>query len=283
MSSAGPAALSGVLAEQVADARRRTAAASVLEPLDRLRQRALACAVPPSFRAALAAPGVAVIAEVKRGSPSRGPLAVDLDPVVLATSYQDGGAAAVSVLTAPQGFLGSLEDLIAVATLGVPTLRKDFIVDPRQVWEARAAGAAAVLLLAVALDDAALAMLCGTAAEAGLDVLLEVHDEDEMRRAVRHEPSIVGVNVRDLRDFSVENARFAAVAALRPSNALLVAESGVHGPDDVRAYAAEGADAVLVGEHLVTSTDPRSATAALVAAGRSDGGPGEMVSGGMGR
>jgi len=283
VSSAGPAALSGVLADQVADARRRTAAASTLEPLAALRERALAHALPPSFRTVLAEPGVSVIAEVKRGSPSRGPLAVDLDPVTLAGAYRDGGAAAVSVLTAPQGFLGSLDDLAAVATLGVPALRKDFIVDPYQVWEARAAGAAAVLLLAVALDDAELAVLRGTAEEAGLDVLLEVHDEDEMRRAVRHEPSVVGVNVRDLRDFSVENSRFAAVAALRPSKALLVAESGVHGPDDVRAYAAEGADAVLVGEHLVTSPDPAAATAALVAAGRDGGGPADGMSGGTGR
>jgi len=275
--------LSGVLADQVEDARRRTAAASVGEPLAALRERALACTAPPSFGAALAAPGVSVIAEVKRGSPSRGPLALDLDPVELATAYRGGGAAAVSVLTAPRGFLGSLEDLRAVATLGVPTLRKDFIVDPYQVWEARAEGAAAVLLLAVALDDAALAVLRGTAEEAGLDVLLEVHDEDEMRRAARHEPSIVGVNVRDLRDFSVENARFAAVASLRPSTALLVAESGVHGPADVRAYALEGADAVLVGEHLVTSLDPSGATAALVAAGRPAGGSTGRPSGGTGR
>jgi indole-3-glycerol phosphate synthase len=283
MSSAGPAALSGVLAEQVADARRRVAQASVEEPLAALRERARVRPEPASFRAALAAPGVSLIAEIKRGSPSRGPLAVDLDPVRHGGAYLDGGAAAISVLTAPQGFLGSLDDLAAVAALGAPALRKDFIVDPYQVWEARAAGAAAVLLLAVALDDASLAVLRGTAEEAGLDVLLEVHDEQEMRRAALHEPAIVGVNVRDLRDFSVENARFAAVAALRPSTALLVAESGVHGPDDVRAYAAQGADAVLVGEHLVTSADPSAATAALVAAGRPDQAGADVVSGGTGR
>ena len=259
-----------VLAAQLADSRRRLIAAREREPLDALRERALRTPQPPSFRAALSGPGVAVIAEVKRASPSRGPLAPDLDPVAMARTYVAGGAAAVSVLTAPEGFLGSLDDLVAVSALGVPTLRKDFLVDPYQVWEARAAGAAAVLLLAVALDDAGLRSLLAAASEAGVDALVEVHDEEEMRRAAALAPSIVGVNVRDLRDFSVENGRFVRVAAGRPSTALLVAESGVHGPDDVRAYAAAGADAVLVGEHVVTSEDPAAAVRALVGAG--DGG-----------
>jgi len=256
-----------VLAEQLADARRRVAASLAAEPLPSLVERALGVPAGPSLRAALSGPGVAVIAEVKRGSPSRGPLRDVPDPAALAGAYRDGGAAAVSVLTAPLGFLGSLDDLAAVAATGVPALRKDFVVDPVQIWEARAAGAAAVLLLAVALDDHALAGLMQVARDAGLDVLLEVHDEAEMARAARLEPAIVGINVRDLRDFSVDTRRFAAVAAGRPVGALLVAESGVRGPADVRAYGAAGADAVLVGEHLVRSDDPRAATAALVAAG----------------
>jgi len=264
-----------VLAEQIEDARRRLAAASAVEPSVELRARALDTPPGPSLRAALTGPGVAVIAEVKRGSPSRGALAPDLDPVTIASNYAAGGARAVSVLTAPLGFRGSLDDLVSVAgaLAGTPvaTLRKDFLVDPYQVWEARAAGASAVLLLAVALDDEALRVMLDTTAEAGLDALLEVHDEQEMLRAARLDPAIVGVNVRDLRDFSVENDRFAAVAALRPSGAVLVAESGVHGPADVAAYAAAGADAVLVGEHLVTSDDPEQATRALVEAGADRG------------
>jgi len=256
-----------VLDEQLDSSRRRCAAACEREPLARLRARALEVEPGPSLRTVLAGPGVAIIAEIKRGSPSRGPLAPDLDPIALARLYRAGGASAVSVLTAPLGFGGSLGDLEAVARTGVPTLRKDFLVDPYQVWEARAAGASAVLLLAVALDDAELATMLGTAEEAGLDVLLEVHDEQEMRRAALLDPAIVGVNVRDLRDFSVENDRFSSVAELRPSGAVLVAESGVQGPADVAAYAAAGADAVLVGEYLVTSSDPEQATRELVGTG----------------
>ena len=261
-----------VLAAQLADSRRRLAAALEREPLEALRARALRTPQPPSFRSALSGPGVAVIAEIKRASPSRGPLVPDLDPVATARAYAEGGAAAISVLTAPEGFHGSIDDLVRVASLGVPTLRKDFLIDPYQVWEARAAGAAAVLLLAVALDDPALRAMLDAADEAGLDALVEVHDEDEMRRAAALGPAIVGVNVRDLRTFSVENGRFAQVAAGRPSTGLLVAESGVHGPDDVRAYVAAGADAVLVGEHVVTSEDPAASVRALV--GADDGGGG---------
>ncbi len=262
-----------VLAEQVADSRRRLAAAQASEPLELLRARAERVPEPPSLRAALARPGVGVIAEIKRGSPSKGPLASDLDPVALVQAYLAGGAAAVSVLTAPQGFGGSLADLVAVSGLGVPTLRKDFLVDPYQVWEARAAGASAVLLLAVALDDAQLASMLAVAEEARLDALVEVHDEEEMARVAVLAPAIVGVNVRDLRDFSVENSRFARVAAGRPSTGLLVAESGVDAPEDVVRYAAAGADAVLVGEHLVTSSDPEAATRTLVEAGAVMSGP----------
>lgn len=256
-----------VLAEQVADSRQRLATAQVEESLEELRARAERTPEPPSFHAALARPGVSVIAEIKRGSPSRGPLAEDLDPRATARAYIEGGADAISVLTAPLGFSGTLADLAAVSRLGVPTLRKDFLVDPYQVWEARAAGASAVLLLAVVLDDPHLRMMLETTAEAGLDALVEVHDEEEMGRIAAIAPPIVGINVRDLRDFSVDNDRFKAVATLYPSGVLLVAESGVRGADDVMAYARAGADAVLVGEHLVTSRDSTAATRTLVQAG----------------
>lgn len=260
-----------VLARQLDDARRRVAEAAAREPLADLRARAAAGPPPPSFRAALTGPGTAIVAEVKRASPSRGGLAAIPDPVARARSYVAGGAAAISVLTAPLGFEGSLADLEVVSDLGVPTLRKDFVVDVRQVWEARAAGAAAVLLIAMALDDDHLRTLAAAASEADLDVLLEVHDAAEMARATALGADLVGVNVRDLRDFSVDRGRFAPLAALRPSGAVLVAESGVEGPADVAGYAVAGADAVLVGEHLVRSEDPTAATAALVAAGSTTG------------
>ncbi len=262
-----PAPVPDVLARQLEDAHRRVAAAAEREPLVDLRARALGTPAGPSLRAALSVPGTSVIAEVKRASPSRGDLAPIPDPFAQARAYVAGGAAAVSVLTAPRGFGGSLEDLAAVAAIGVPTLRKDFVVDERQVWEARAVGASAVLLIAMALGDDELRALTAVATEADLDVLLEVHDAEEMARAAALGADLVGVNVRDLRDFSVERARFGPLAALRPSGALLVAESGVRGPEDVAAYAAAGADAVLVGEHLVRSGDPVAATADLVAAG----------------
>lgn len=254
-----------VLARQLEESRGRVAAAT--EPLEALRERARDVRPGPSLRAALSGPGTAVLAEVKRASPSRGALAAIPDPVAQARAYVAGGAAAVSVLTAPLGFEGSLDDLAAVAATGVPTLRKDFLVDVRQVWEARLAGASAVLLIAAALDDVALATLAAAAADAALDVLLEVHDTSEMARAAALGADLIGVNVRDLRDFSVDPARFAPVAAACPSGAVLVAESGVQGPADVVAYAEAGADAVLVGEHLVRSADPVAATAELVAAG----------------
>jgi indole-3-glycerol phosphate synthase len=260
-------ALPDVLAAQLEDSWRRVRAAEAFEPLEELRARALEVSPGPSFVDALDGPRTALIAEVKRASPSKGALAPIADPVVLAQAYRDGGASVISVLTAPLGFGGSLDDLAAVSQLDVPTLRKDFLVDAYQVWEARSVGASAVLLLAVALDDATLAGLMDCAAEAGLGVLLEVHDAAELARAAALRPSVIGVNVRDLRDFSVDPGRFAPLAEACPSGTLLVAESGVEGPDHVTAYARSGADAVLVGEYLVRSGDPHVAAAQLVAAG----------------
>ena len=246
---------------RVADARRAVS----LEPL---RERALATPAPPSFRDALAGDGVAVIAEVKRASPSRGDLAPDLDATTQARAYRDGGAAAVSVLTEPSRFKGSLDDLAAVARLGVPALRKDFVVDPYQVYEARAAGAAAVLLIVAALDDDTLSMLAATAREARIDALVEVHDEAELARAMAVGAAVVGVNARDLRTFEVHRDAFARLRPAIGEGTLAVAESGIRGPDDLRAAADRGADAVLVGESLVTAADPQAAVATLVAAAR---------------
>lgn len=247
-------------------ARRRVDAARQREPLAQLRARAQATPPPPSLRAALARPGVSVIAEVKRASPSRGPLAPGLDATDQARAYLDGGAAAVSVLTEPERFLGSLDDLAAVAALGAPVLRKDFLVDPYQVWEARAAGAAAVLLIVAALDEPTLARLHDEAQAAGLDALVEVHDDAEVAVADRIGADLVGVNARDLRTFQIDPGAFARLRPRLPQGALAVAESGISGPDDVRRAARDGADAVLVGESLVTAADPAAAVAALVAA-----------------
>ena len=263
------------LADVCARARLRVDVAAGAVPLDELRRRAQGLPHPPSFADALGGAGVALIAEIKRASPSKGHIADIPDPAALAGRYVAGGAAAVSVLTEPDSFLGTLSDLEAVvAAVDAPVLRKDFVVDPYQVWEARAAGAAAVLLIVAALEQSALSALLVVAAAAGVDTLVEVHDQDEAARAASAladaatgRRAVVGVNARDLATLNVDPSRFAAVRAALPPGALAVAESGVIGPDDVAAVAALGADAVLVGEHLVRAADPAAAAAALVAAG----------------
>ncbi|MFI2782748.1 indole-3-glycerol phosphate synthase TrpC [Streptomyces sp. ALB3] len=224
-----------------------------------LRDRAAAWGAPRDCAALLRDPGrVSVIAEVKRASPSRGALADIADPAALAADYAAGGAAAVSVLTERRRFGGSLADLEAVrARIGVPVLRKDFIVDPYQVWEARAYGADLILLMVSALDDGRLAALLGLALEAGLTPLVEVHDESEAERALTAGATVIGVNARDLRTLQVDRGTFARVVPGLPPTVVRVAESGVRDAADVAEYAALGADAVLVGEALVTGGDPR--------------------------
>jgi indole-3-glycerol phosphate synthase len=251
-------------------ARVRVRAAREVEPLEALRERAGDAPHGSSLYEALAGAGVAVIAEIKRASPSKGALAPDLVAPTQARAYVDGGAAAISVLTEPERFHGSLADLADVAALGVPALRKDFLVDPYQVWEARAAGASAVLLIAAALDEPDLALLHDEARAAGLDALVEVHDEAEVAAAKRIDARLVCVNARDLRTFEIDRDAFARLRQLLPDGALAVAESGIRGPEDVRTAAHQGADAVLVGESLVLADDPGARVAELVAAGRSD-------------
>jgi indole-3-glycerol phosphate synthase len=255
------------LDELVADARRRVRHARDSEALESLVERALDRAEPPSFAEAIAGPGVAVIAEVKRASPSRGPIAPDLDAAEQARAYRGGGAAAVSVLTQPDRFSGSLDDLAAVSAVGIPTLRKDFIIDPYQVWEARAAGASAVLLIVAALDADRLNELLVECADAGLDALVEVHDETEAGHALDAGAVIIGVNARDLRTFRVDRGAFARLRPRLGDDVIAVDESGIRGPEDVGAARRNGADAVLVGEAVVTADDPRTAVALLVSAG----------------
>lgn len=209
----------------------------------------------PAFRA----PGVSIIAEVKRKSPSKGELAAIADPAALATDYAAGGAAAISVLTEQRRFGGSLDDLAAVrARVDVPVLRKDFIVTPYQLWEARAWGADLALLMVVSLPGGQLEELHGLARELGLTPLVEVHTEDELARAASIGAEVIGVNARDLTTLEVDRAVFQKLAPHLPERSVRVAESGVTGPEDVAEYHGWGADVVLVGEALVRSGDPRS-------------------------
>jgi indole-3-glycerol phosphate synthase len=208
----------------------------------------------------LRAPGSSVIAEVKRRSPSKGDLAEIPDPAVLARRYAAGGAAAISVLTEERRFGGSLADLRAVrSAVDVPLLRKDFVVEPYQVLESRAAGADLVLLIVAALDDDTLRRLHDLAGELGLTVLVEVHDEAETARAVDLGAELVGVNARNLKTLDVDADTFGRLAPLVPSDRVLVAESGITTPVDVQRYVAQGARAVLVGEALVKDGDPEGA------------------------
>ena len=218
------------------------------------------------FRAALATGDrLRVISEVKRRSPSKGDLAIDLDPAALAVQYRDGGASCLSVLTDEDHFGGSAADLAAArGAVELPVLRKDFTVSANDVVDARLMGADCVLLIAAALDDAELRDFAALAEQIGLDALVEVHDEAELERAVTHTRTrLVGVNQRDLVTFQVDQARAVRVAAQMPEDTVRVAESGVRGRDDALALAAAGYHAVLVGEHLVTSEDPSAALDAL--------------------
>jgi len=237
--------------------------------LDELVEEAAGAPAPRGFAAALSrGPGLAVVAEVKRRSPSRGELAPGLDPAALARSYQAGGAAALSVLTDGPHFGGSAADLAAAREAStLPVLRKDFLVDARQVCDARLMGADAVLLIAAALDDAELARLLEVAGWLGLDAVVEVHDPPELERALERGAAVVGVNQRNLWSFQVDRGLAARMAPLVPAGVVSLAESGVSRPEEVAALAEAGYDAVLVGEALVTSPSPSSLVAQLVRAG----------------
>lgn len=212
--------------------------------------------------------GVGVIAEIKRASPSKGALAPIPDPAALAQQYEEGGAAVVSVLTETRRFAGTLADLDAVrAAVEIPVLRKDFIVSPYQVWEARAHGADLVLLIVAALEQTVLTSLVERVHSLGMTALVEAHDVTEARRAVDAGASLVGINARNLHTLQVDRATFAQVVDVLPDYVCRVAESGVRNARDVREYVQAGAHAVLVGESLVRSSDARAAVADLVAAG----------------
>lgn len=243
----------------------RDAARRDERPLEALLEQARRCPPPRRFGAALAAgPGLAVIAEVKRRSPSRGDLAPDLDPAEVATAYLAGGARGLSVLTDARYFGGSAADLQAArAAVPLPVLRKDFTVCVADVCDARLMGADAVLLIVAALEDGELRELLAAAGELALDALVEVHDERELDRALQSGAGLVGVNQRDLATFTVDRGRACSLAARIPPEALAVAESGIAGPEDAVRLAEVGYQAVLVGESVVTSGDRTAAVAAL--------------------
>jgi len=233
-----------------------------------IKRRAAAAPPPRDVMAALRAPGIGVIAEVKRRSPSKGDLADIADPAELAASYAENGARVISVLTEQRRFGGSLADLAAVrAVVDVPVLRKDFVVSPYQVHEARAYGADLVLLIVAALEQNALDSLLDRVESLGMTALVEVHTEEEADRALEAGAKVMGVNARNLHTLEVDRTIFGRLAPGLPTDVMRVAESGVRGPGDLLTYAGWGADAVLVGEGLVTSGDPGGAVRSLVAAG----------------
>lgn len=257
-----------VLEEILAGVGEDLAARQADTTLDALKQLAARQPAALDGAAALRGPGVAVIAEVKRCSPSKGALALIADPAGLAADYEAGGASVISVLTERRRFGGSLGDLDLVrARVSVPVLRKDFIVSSYQVWEARAHGADLVLLIVAALEQGALVSLLERTESLGMTPLVEVHDEAELDRALAAGARVVGVNARDLRTLQIDRSVFARLAPQIPDGVLKIAESGVRGPHDLLAYAAAGADAVLVGEGVVVGGDPRHAVAELVTAG----------------
>jgi indole-3-glycerol phosphate synthase len=238
-------------------------------PLAELKARAADTPQPLNPLPAFGAPGVSILAEVKRKSPSKGELADIPDPALLASQYADGGAAAISVLTEPRRFGGSLADLAAVrAAMRIPVLRKDFIVSPYQVWETRAHGADLMLLIVAALDDGPLADLFGLASALGLTTLVEAHTAEEVHRAAQLGARLVGINARNLKTLEVDRSVFKALAPEVPSHALRVAESGVSDPRDVAECHSWGADVVLVGEALVRSGDPQRAVRTFSPPGR---------------
>jgi indole-3-glycerol phosphate synthase len=257
-----------VLDEIIVGVREDVAAREAIVSLDEVKASALAARPALDAFAALREPGVAVIAEVKRRSPSKGDLAEIASAADLAAEYQVGGARVISVLTEERRFGGSLADLDAVrAAVSIPVLRKDFVVSSYQVHEARAHGADLVLLIVAALEQNALIGLRERIESLGMTALVEVHDEDEASRALAAGARVIGVNARSLKTLEVDRSIFERIAPGLPSEVVRVAESGVRDAHDLITYAAAGADAVLVGEGLVTSGNPRQAVADLVTAG----------------
>jgi indole-3-glycerol phosphate synthase len=248
-----------ILDRIVAHKRDELSAAKAAVPPAVIRERAATAPAVRDFAAALRAPGIGIIAEVKKASPSRGVLRADFDPAWLASRYAAGGACAISVLTDDEHFRGTLAHLAAIRHElpgGPPLLRKDFLFDEYQLFEARAHGADAALLITAILEQPLLMSLIASARAIGLTPLVEVHDEAEMERALSAGADVIGVNNRDLRTFDVDLRTSERLRPLAPPEVAFVAESGIFTREDIRRLEAANADAALIGEALVTEPDP---------------------------
>jgi len=261
-----------ILDEIVAAKRKEIRTRREQTPLEKLREEAGEAPVPPAFAEALKAAPIGLIAEVKRRSPSAGVIRDPFDPPAIARAYETAGAQAVSVLMDEPYFGGGEADFKSVrAAVGLPMLYKEFVVDPWQIWHARALGASAVLLIAAVLDDSEWDDLASLAEEAGLDVLLEVHDASEFARAVAHEATLVGINNRNLKTFETRLEHTLELMPQVPEGVTLISESGIRTAEDVQRLKEAGAHGLLVGEHLLRKEDLEQAVRELMGTYSSSG------------